>query len=108
MGASRGQVFRTIVLPAIIPELVGGIRVGVALAWGIAVVTELLGAPVGIGKVFSMMLTAQGLDIIIIRYLLRNPRGARDRPPGGDGRGLRHALAASRRAADGKSMRAMQ
>ena len=29
-------------------------------------VTELLGAPVGIGKVFSMMLTAQGLDIIII------------------------------------------
>ena len=66
MGASRGQVFRTIVLPAIVPELVGGIRVGVALAWGIAVVTELLGAPVGIGKVFSMMLTAQGLDIIII------------------------------------------
>ena len=34
MGASRGQVFRTIVLPAIVPELVGGIRVGVALALG--------------------------------------------------------------------------
>ena len=69
MGASRGQVFRTIVLPAIVPELVGAIRVGIALSWGIAVVTELLGAPLGIGKVFSMMLTAQGLDIIIISIL---------------------------------------
>ena len=42
---------------------------GIALSWGIAVVTELLGAPLGIGKVFSMMLTAQGLDIIIISIL---------------------------------------
>ena len=66
MGATWGQVFRTVVLPGIVPELVGGIRVGIALSWGIAVVTELLGAPLGIGKVFSMMLTAQGLDIIII------------------------------------------
>ena len=41
---------------------------GIALSWG-AVVTELLGAPLGIGKVFSMMLTAQGLDIIISSIL---------------------------------------
>ncbi|MEA2528511.1 MAG: hypothetical protein QOG89_155 [Thermomicrobiales bacterium] len=66
MGASRFQVFRTIVLPAIVPELVGAIRVGIALAWGIAVVSELLGAHEGIGTVFSMMLSAQGLDIIMI------------------------------------------
>jgi ABC-type nitrate/sulfonate/bicarbonate transport system permease component len=66
MGASRLQVFRTIVVPAIVPELVGAIRVGIALAWGIAVVTELLGAREGVGTVFSMMLSAQGLDIIII------------------------------------------
>jgi len=49
-----------------VPELVGAIRVGIALAWGIAVVTELLGAREGVGTVFSMMLSAQGLDIIII------------------------------------------
>lgn len=66
MGASRLQIFRTIVLPAIVPELVGAIRVGIALAWGIAVVSELLGAREGIGTVFSMMLSAQGLDIIIV------------------------------------------
>jgi ABC-type nitrate/sulfonate/bicarbonate transport system permease component len=66
LGASRLQIYRTVVLPAIVPELVGAIRVGIALAWGIAVVTELLGAREGMGKVFSMMLTAQGLDVIII------------------------------------------
>jgi NitT/TauT family transport system permease protein/sulfonate transport system permease protein len=66
LGANRLQIYRTVVLPAIVPELVGAIRVGIALAWGIAVVTELLGAHDGMGKVFSMMLTAQGLDVIII------------------------------------------
>jgi ABC-type nitrate/sulfonate/bicarbonate transport system permease component len=69
LGATHGQVYRTVILPAIVPELVGGIRVGIALSWGIAVVTELLGAREGIGKVFSMMLTAQGLDIIIISII---------------------------------------
>jgi ABC-type nitrate/sulfonate/bicarbonate transport system permease component len=66
MGASRLQIYRTVVLPAIVPELVAAIRVGIALAWGIAVVAELLGARKGIGNVFSMMLSAQGLDIIMV------------------------------------------
>jgi ABC-type nitrate/sulfonate/bicarbonate transport system permease component len=34
LGASRGKVFRTVVLPAIMPELFGGIRVAVGIAWG--------------------------------------------------------------------------
>jgi ABC-type nitrate/sulfonate/bicarbonate transport system permease component len=66
MGASRLQVYRTVVLPAIVPELVGAIRVGIGLSWGIAVVSELLGAHEGMGTVFSMMLSVQGLDIILI------------------------------------------
>ena len=69
MGANKKQIFKTIVLPAIIPELIGGIRVSIALSWSIAVVSELLGAKLGIGKVFSMMLVAQGLDIIIISII---------------------------------------
>ena len=69
MGANKKQIFQTIILPAIIPELIGGIRVSIALSWSIAVVSELLGAKLGIGKVFSMMLVAQGLDIIIISII---------------------------------------
>ena len=56
-------------LPAIVPELVAASASALPSSWGIAVVTELLGAREGIGKVFSMMLTAQGLDIIIISII---------------------------------------
>ncbi len=66
LGATSAQVYRTVVLPSIVPELVGGVRVAIAVSWGIAVVTELLGSSSGIGKVFSMMLSVQGLDIILI------------------------------------------
>jgi len=69
IGANKNQIFRTVVLPSIIPELIGGIRVSIALSWSIAVVSELLGAKFGIGKIFSMMLVAQGLDIIIISII---------------------------------------
>ena len=69
VGANKNQIFRTVVLPSIIPELIGGIRVSIALSWSIAVVSELLGAKFGIGKIFSMMLVAQGLDIIIISII---------------------------------------
>jgi taurine transport system permease protein len=66
LGASENRVFRTVVLPAILPEISGGIRVAVGTAWGIEVVSELLGAPQGMGTVFDKMVTFQGLDVIII------------------------------------------
>lgn len=64
-GASRGQVFRSVVLPAIVPELVGGIRVAIGVSWGIEIVVEMLGAPRGMGQVFAMLLSLQSLDLIM-------------------------------------------
>jgi len=34
LGANRRQVFRTVILPAIIPELIGGLRAALGRAWG--------------------------------------------------------------------------
>lgn len=65
-GATRGQVFRSVVLPAIVPELVGGIRVAIGVSWGIEIVTEMLGAPRGMGQVFAMLLSLQALDLIVV------------------------------------------
>jgi ABC-type nitrate/sulfonate/bicarbonate transport system permease component len=56
LGASRRQVFRTVVLPAIIPELTGGIRVILPIAWGLEVVAELMGARYGVGRVFIALM----------------------------------------------------
>jgi len=69
LGASKGQVYRTVVLPAIIPELVGGIRVAIGVSWGIQIVTELMGAQQGMGQVFSMVMPMQALDLIIVGVL---------------------------------------
>ena len=55
LGATRWQVYRTVVLPGIVPELVGGIRVVIATSWGIDVVAELMGAEFGVGRVFGVL-----------------------------------------------------
>lgn len=65
-GATRGQIFRTVVLPAIMPELTGAIRVAIGISFGIQIVTELLGAKQGVGQIFSMALSLQALDLIMV------------------------------------------
>lgn len=53
LGASKGQIYRTVIVPAIIPELRGGIRVALIRSWGLQVVAELMGSPLGLGKAFT-------------------------------------------------------
>jgi len=65
LGASHNRVFKDIIVRAIIPELRGGIRVAFALAWGIQVVIELMGAPVGMGMVFSILIRLSAYPLII-------------------------------------------
>lgn len=66
MGASRGQVFRTVVLPAIVPELTGGIRVVLAMAWGLQVIAEVVGSPIGMGQVLVSLVTISAVDVVIV------------------------------------------
>ncbi len=49
LGAQPGQVYRTVVLRAILPSLVSAFRVAAALTWAVVVATEYLGAQSGIG-----------------------------------------------------------
>lgn len=49
-GATRGQVYRTVIVPAIIPEIIGGIRVALAVSWGFVVLAEYMGAGYGVGR----------------------------------------------------------
>ena len=69
LGATRNAVYSTIILPMIVPELIGGLRVALGASWGIQVVTELMGSPLGMGQVFSMMIPMQSLDVIICGIL---------------------------------------
>ena len=49
LGASKAQWFRTVVVPAIIPELIGPLRVASALSFTLVVAAEFMGAQAGIG-----------------------------------------------------------
>jgi ABC-type nitrate/sulfonate/bicarbonate transport system permease component len=49
LGATKMQRFRSIVLPAIMPELVGPLRVAAALSFTLVVAAEFMGAQAGIG-----------------------------------------------------------
>jgi len=65
LGASKRQVYRDVILPGILPELVGPIRVALAFSWGLLVVAELVGGQVGLGRVLSELVPALVTDQVI-------------------------------------------
>lgn len=54
LGATRGRILWTVVLPASAPTLVGAIRVALAAGWSWEAVAELLGAQHGVGRVIDV------------------------------------------------------
>ncbi len=51
LGASRGQVFRKVLLPACWPGVIDNLRIGLGWAWTYLIVAELVAASTGIGHV---------------------------------------------------------
>ncbi|GII92633.1 ABC transporter permease [Sinosporangium siamense] len=66
LGAGSTRIYRTIVMPAIVPALVGSIRVAAAASFGLVVAAEFMGAQEGIG--YQMILAQRYLrtDQIIV------------------------------------------
>lgn len=65
LGATRWSSATTILLPGVLPGLLGSLRVTLQLAWGLAVVAELMGAQVGIGRVMSSAAILFRTDYVI-------------------------------------------
>lgn len=49
LGASRGQIFQRILIPAALPEIINGVRLATALAWSAIVAAEMNDGIPGIG-----------------------------------------------------------
>jgi ABC-type nitrate/sulfonate/bicarbonate transport system permease component len=78
LGASKVRVYWTVILPAIVPELIGGIRVVIGVSWGIQIVTELMGAQGnGSGLFDGDPNASSGFDHC--QYPLDNPLGRGNR-----------------------------
>lgn len=54
LGASPFRVYRTVVMPAIVPELTGGVRVVLGLGWAILLAAEFLASQSGIGHILIL------------------------------------------------------
>lgn len=54
-GARTGDIIHDILVPGTLPQVLGGIRIALAGAWGLEAIAELLGAQRGIGKIIEVL-----------------------------------------------------
>jgi len=70
MGASRGQVLRHVVLPAALPDILVGLRIGMGVGWTTLVAAEMVAANAGLGQ---MVLNASNFlrtDVVIMGIIV--------------------------------------
>lgn len=70
LGAGRWMIFRRIHLPGSVPEMIGGFRIALAGAWGLAGIAELLGAQQGAGFLIKFFATAFVVDGMLAMIVL--------------------------------------
>ena len=73
LGASRRRIYRTVVVPYIVPQLVGAIRVAAAAAWGLGVAAEFMGSQQGLGYLIVLQQTylrTAGIVVLVLVYSL--------------------------------------
>jgi ABC-type nitrate/sulfonate/bicarbonate transport system permease component len=55
LGATPRQMVWDILIPATVPEILGGLRIALAGAWGLEAIAELLGSQAGMGKIIEVL-----------------------------------------------------
>ena len=70
LGASKPLLFRRIVLPRIVPDLVGPLRVSLALTFTLVVAAEFMGAQSGLGYRLTIARSLFQTDLIFVGVIL--------------------------------------
>jgi ABC-type nitrate/sulfonate/bicarbonate transport system permease component len=70
LGATQRQIVFDLLAPATVPEILGGLRIALAGAWGLEAVSELLGSQEGVGKVLEVLAGAIDTEGIIANLLM--------------------------------------
>lgn len=66
MGASSRQVYRTVIVPAILPELRGGVQIALTFSWSLALGAELIGLQSGLGRMMVLAMRFSQVDRMIM------------------------------------------
>lgn len=65
MGASQGDILRRVVLPAALPSIFTGLRVGLGIGWTAVIVSEMVAVKSGLGYVLWDAYYVGRMDIVI-------------------------------------------
>ena len=65
LGGDRREVLRSVILPGALPDILTGVRVGLAFAWRSLIAAELMGSPMGLGQWVNEAATYQRTDRIL-------------------------------------------
>jgi taurine transport system permease protein len=70
MGASRAQVIKSVILPAALPEILTGMRIGIGFGWTTLVAAEMVAASAGLG--YMVLSAAEFLvtEVVIMGILI--------------------------------------
>jgi NitT/TauT family transport system permease protein len=70
LGCSGHRLFRSVVLPAALPSIFNGLRLGLSFAWILIVVGEMTGVPEGLGAVIMDGRTLSRTDLVITGMII--------------------------------------
>jgi ABC-type nitrate/sulfonate/bicarbonate transport system permease component len=70
LGASGSELFRTVVLPAALPQIFTGLRIGLGIGWMALVAGELVAAPSGLGYLINNARTLFRSDYILLGMVM--------------------------------------
>ena len=70
LGANRLTIYRTVILPAITPPLIGGMRVTVALSFALVIASEFMGAQSGLGYMIMLARRTLQTDAILVGVII--------------------------------------
>jgi ABC-type nitrate/sulfonate/bicarbonate transport system permease component len=71
LGATKADIYRTVVIPCITPHLIGAARVAAASVWGLDVAAELMGSQQGLGYLIALQqsyLNTAGIIALLFVY----------------------------------------
>ncbi len=69
LGATPLRILSSVTLPAVVPQLVGAVRLSLAAGWGWQAVAELLGGSAGIGQLIRLTANTGAVDSIFATIL---------------------------------------
>ena len=69
-GATKSRIIRNVLIPGALPEILGGIRIGLAGAWGLEAIVELLASQRGMGRLIKSITAALDIESLFAALLI--------------------------------------